>query len=269
MDIPAEIARREQRLAAIAEAKVDIEQRAQEGYERERAEYEEKLAGREAKKAAGKNPGGKPPKAPEPGPRPEDQVNLTDEQSRIMPTRSGGFEQCYNAQALVDTETMLVVATGVTQATGDMQQVKPMLERLEQLKADIGQPERLLADTGYCNKANVEECAEAGIEPLLAPKRERHHLSPEERFGNPPALPEGASALEQMKHRLATREGRALYAKRKQTVEPVFGIIKSVMGFRQFLLRGLEGVSHEWTLACLAWNLKRMAVLRPHCVHSS
>jgi transposase len=266
MQIPEEIERREQRLAAIAAAKAKIEARAKERHAREQAEYEAKMAARKAKQAAGERPGGKQPKAPEPGPRPEDQVNLTDEESRIMPVRGSGFEQSYNAQAVVDCESMLVLATGVTQATGDAQQVAPMVDKLQNLPEELRTTERLLADTGYYSEANVQSCVQAQIEPLLAPKREAHHLHWNERFGEPPPLAEGASAVEKMKHTLNTRAGRQAYALRKQSVEPVFGIIKSVMGFRQFLLRGLDNVRNEWTLVCMAWNLKRMAVLRPNCV---
>ena len=268
MQIPEEIQRREQRLGAIAAAKAKIEARAKQRYESEQAQYEAKMAARKAKQAAGKRPGGKEPKAPEPGPRPQDQVNLTDEDSRIMPVRGSGFEQSYNAQALVDCESMLVLATGLTQAPNDQGQIAPMVDKLQHLPEELRTTERVLADTGYYSEANVQACVEAKIEPLLAPKREAHHPHWKERFSEPPPLAQGASAVEKMQHTLNTRAGRAVYALRKQTVEPVFGIIKSVMGFRQFLLRGLDNVRNEWTLVCLAWNLKRMAVLRPNCVHS-
>ena len=118
-----------------------------------------------------------------------------------------------------------------------------------------------VADTGYFSAANVESCVKAKIEPLLAAGRDGHHPHWQDRFTEPPPLAEPASAVERMKHRLKTRKGRARYALRKQTVEPVFGIIKSVMHFRQFLLRGLETVRGEWSLVMMAWNIKRMAVL--------
>ena len=104
---------------------------------------------------------------------------------------------------------------------------------------------------------------------MIAVGRDEHHPAWRERFQEPTALPAPASGVEQMKHALKTKNGRAAYALRKQTVEPVFGIIKSVMNFRQFLLRGLAQVSHEWTLVCLAWNFKRMAMLRPKSVKSA
>ncbi len=262
--LPDEIKRREDRLAAIAAAKAKIEARAKERFEREQAEYEAKLAAREAKeKRSGKKPGGKPPQPPTAGPGPQEQVNLTDEESRIMPAAGGGFEQSYNAQALVDTESMLVLVPHVTQACNDKQQVEPMIEKFQALPEELQTADTLLADTGYCSEKNVNHCLAAGIKPLIALKREDHHPDWKERFEEPAPLPDDATPLQTMAHRLKTRAGRAAYALRKQTVEPVFGIIKSVMGFRQFMLRGLDNVSNEWTLVCLAWNLKRMAVLRP------
>ena len=262
--LPAEIKRREERLLAMAQAKVKIAARAQERFEREQAAYAAKVAQREAKtKKTGKKPGGKPPKPPVAGVRPTDQINLTDEESRIMPVSGGGFEQAYNAQAAVDTGSLLVVAEAVTQATNDKEQVAPMLEQLAALPKSLGQVGQLLADTGFFSGKNVVACEKAGIEPLIAVARDEHHAGWRERFTEPAPLSETATAAERMAHRLKTKPGRAAYALRKQTVEPVFGIIKSVLGFRQFLLRGLNKASGEWRLVCLAWNLKRMAALRP------
>ncbi len=261
MSVPEELARREDRLAAIAEAKAAIEARAQERHAREQAEYEEKMRAREEKaKRTGRKPGGRPPAPapPEAGPRPKDQVNLTDADSRIMPVAGGGFEQCYNAQATVATDSLLVVTADVVQAANDKREIVPALAALALLPESLGKPETLLADSGYFSQANVEACAEAKIAALIAPGRERHHLSWRARFAEAPPAPEDPTPLEAMVHRLATPEGRALYALRKQTPEPVFGIIKSVMGFRQFSLRGLEQVKGEWNLVTLAWNIKRM-----------
>jgi transposase len=266
MSLPAELTRREERLAAIAVAKAKIEARAKERHAREQAEYEAKLTAREAKAAAtGKTPRGKPPAPPQAGPRPDDQINLTDEESRIMPVAGGGFEQCYNAQAVVDTESLLVLVPQVVQAPNDKQQVVPMLGKLQALPEDLNGTEELLADNGYFSEANVEACDAAGIAPLIALKRDEHYPHWSERFAEPPAPAPAPAAtpLERMHHRLKTRAGRATYGLRKQSVEPVFGIIKSVLGFRQFLTRGLANVQNEWTLVCLAWNLKRMAALRP------
>jgi transposase len=263
VNLPDEIKRREDRLKLMVEAKEKIEARARERFLREQADYESKLARREKNaKESGKKPGGKPPKPPEANPQSQDQINLTDEESRIMPVSGGGFEQSYNAQAAVATDTLLVITTGVTQASNDKEQVLPVLGQLEELPESLGKVQRLLADSGYCSQKNVLACEEAGIEPYMALARDEHHPNWRERFTEPLPLPADASPMEQIAHRLKTKAGRALYALRKQTVEPVFGIIKSVLGFRQFLLRGLEKVSGEWRLVCLAWNLKRLAALR-------
>jgi transposase len=262
MSVPEELARREDRLARIAAAKATIEARAQERFARERAEYEAKIEARAARaKRAGKKPGGKPPAPPVAGPGPRDQVNLTDADSRIMPVAGGGFEQCYNAQATVATGSLLVVAGDVVQAANDKQQIAPMLERLGRLPEALGKPATLLADSGYFSEANVAACAAAQIAPLIAPGRERHHRSWRDRFAEAPPAPDDPTPLEAMRHRLATPAGRRAYALRKQTPEPVFGIVKSVMGFRQFSLRGLDNVRGEWRLLTLAWNVKRMFAL--------
>jgi transposase len=247
--LPEEIKRREDRLAAIAAAKAKIEARAKERHEREQAEYQAKMSAREVKaKAPGRKPGGKPPQPPQAGPRADAQVNLTDEDSRIMKVAGGGFEQCYNAQGVVDTESMLILAPHVTQAANDKEQVEPMVAKIQALPAGLNQPETLLADAGYFSEQNVQACQAAKIEPLIAVGREAHHSQWRVRFEEPAPLCAPASHVEQMKHALRTKAGRAAYALRKQTVEPVFGIIKSVMGFRQFLLRGLANVTNEWTL---------------------
>ena len=262
LSIPEELSRREERLAAIRQAKEQIEARAAERDAQEKAEFEAKIIAREDKTArTGKKPGGKPSAPPSSGVRPTDQINLTDADSRIMPAKGKGFEQSYNAQAAVDTESMLIVATTMAQVATDKQQVEPMLKVITQLPEELGSVENLLTDNGYFSAANVEHCLQANIEPLLAAGRDKHHPHWEDRFTEPPALAEPASEVDRMKHRLKTIQGRKLYGLRKQTVEPVFGIIKSVMGFRQFLLRGLDSVRGEWNLVTMAWNIKRMAVL--------
>jgi len=263
MSIPDELARREERLHKLAGARAKIEARAKERFEREQAEYQSKLAARKAKTAAtGKKPGGKPPQPPAEGPRPTDQINLTDEESRIMPVSGGGFEQCYNAQAAVATGSMLVIANDVVQAPNDKQQAEPMLAKFGALPKILGEIEIMLGDNGYFSEANVNACNAAGIEPLLALGRDLHHPSLRGRFADAPAAPENPTPVEAMAHRLQTPEGKKLYALRKHTPEPVFGIIKSVLGFHQFLLRGLDKVKGEWNLVTMAWNLKRMYVLK-------
>src|ERR1035437_9384166 len=163
MSIPDELARREERLRKIAEARTKIEARAKERHAREMGDYEAKFAARDAKTAAtGKKPGGKPPQPPTEGPLPSDQINLTDEDSRVMPVAGGGFEQCYNAQAAVAAGSLLVVAVDVVQAPNDKQQLAPMLGKIGALPEDLGDPETLLADTGYFSAANVEACEKAG-----------------------------------------------------------------------------------------------------------
>jgi len=264
MSIPDELARREDRRRLLAEARSKVEARVKERHERERAEYEAKLAARAAKAAAtGKKPTGRAPEPPTETPRPADQVNLTDEESRIMPVAGGGFEQCYNAQAVVTAGSLLVVATDVVQAPNDKRQLTPMLDQLAGLPEALGKADTLLADSGYFSAANVQACQAAGIDPLIALAREGHHPTLEERFSVPPPQPDGSTPVAAMAHRLRTPEGRALYAQRKHTPEPVFGIIKSVLGFRQFLLRGLDAVRGEWRLVTMAWNLKRMFALNP------
>ena len=262
MSVPEELARREDRLARLAEAKAKIEARAKERFARERAEHEAKLKARADKeKATGKKPGGKPPAAPTAQPGAKDQINLTDEASRIMPVAGGGFEQAFNAQAAVAAGSMLVVTADVVQAANDKRQIEPTLERLAELPAALGTTDTLLADSGYFSAANVNACDAAGIAPLIAVAREHHHPSWRERFAAAPPAPDEPTPLDAMRHRLATPEGKRLYALRKQTPEPVFGIIKSVMGFRQFSLRGLEKVKGEWSLVTMAWNIKRMFAL--------
>ena len=261
LDVPQEIARRQERLAALDEAKRKLEERARERDTQAQAEYESKMAKRRAKREAGRKPGGKDPDPPTSGPQDKDQINLTDEESRIMKV-GGGFDQCYNAQAAVDTASMLIVGSFITQAGNDSRQIEPLLEMLTGRQEQLGPISQVLADTGYFSAANVAACEEAGIVPMIAMKREQHHSPVLDRFTEPTPLPQDASLVEAMAHRLKTKTGRADYALRKQTVEPVFGIIKHVMKFRQFLVRGKQQVAHEWNLVALAWNLKRMNALK-------
>lgn len=262
LDVPAEIARREKRLAAIAQAKTKIEERARERHALEQQEYEAKCARRKAQREAGKKPRGPDPQPPSSQPKDSDQVNLTDEESRIMPASRGGFEQSYNAQAAVDTQTMLVVAPYVSQAPNDKREVTPILDKVQALAPVLGQVKTLLADTGYFSAANVDACEAQGIEPMLAMQRESHHVAVLERFAADAPAPQTDDPVLKMAHRLATKKGRALYGLRKQTVEPVFGIIKRVMGWRQMSMRGLDKARGEWSLVTMAWNIKRLHVLR-------
>jgi transposase len=260
IDLPGELARREDRLKALAEAKAQIVERVEQRDEQARQTYEDKVARREAQRQAGKKPKGQEPKAPETGPKDSDQINLTDAESRIMPGHDG-FIQGYNSQAAVDMDTMLIVAATVSQQTNDKQQVEPMLAEIEKLPDSLGQPEALLADTGYFSGDNVEACCGQQIEPLIALGRDSHHVPLAERLAPDAPQRDTDDPVEKMAWYLKTKEGKARYAKRKSTVEPVFGIIKHVLGFRQFSLRGLEAVAGEWRLVTIAFNLKRMHAL--------
>lgn len=259
MDIPEELCRRQDRLDAIARAKAIIEERAAQRFAQEQKEYEEKVAKRRAKaEESGKKPRGRDPEPPTPGPRKKDQVNLTDEESRIMPSSDKGFVQAYNAQAAVDVNTMLIVESHISQAPNDKQEIVPTLANLNELPEKLGQTETVLADAGYYSDDNAAFCEQSGIEPYIPPNRDKHNPPLDERFIDPPPLPEDAKPVDKMRNKLKTVEGRKVYAQRKSTVEPVFGIVKHVLGFRQFFLRGLEAVSGEWTLVSIAWNMKRM-----------
>ena len=261
LSIPEELQRREDRLSAIRNAKAEIERRAAERQAREQAAYREKMAKRARKEQeTGQKPPGRQPQPPVPGPTAKDQVNLTDGDSRIMPT-SGGFEQCYNAQAGVDVATKIIVSAHVTPEPNDKQQLEPTLKKLVALPKELGKVSGLISDSGYFSETNVQACENQGITPYLAIGREHHHQDPWDRFREPPALPEGADAVSRMRHRLKTAAGKATYALRKVTSEPVFGIIKAVMGFRSFQMRGTEAAEGEWNLVCMAWNIKRLHVL--------
>ena len=261
MSIPEELNRREERLKAIGEAKAEIERRAAERHAVEQEAYEKKVADRITKEqATGRKAKGSPPKPPPPGPTGSDQVNLTDGESRIMPSRNG-FEQAYNAQAAVDTSSMLIVVEHVSQNPNDKQELQPVLDSIDALPEELGAIDTLIADSGYFSETNVENCEEKEITPYIAPGRETHNPPLMERFTEPPPIPDDADAVIRMKHRLKTIAGKAIYATRKCTVEPVFGIIKGVMGFCSFLLRGFAAVQGEWKLVCIAWNLKRLHVL--------
>ena len=224
--------------------------------------HEAKCAKRQAQRDAGKKPRGPEPEPPSSEPRPGDQVNLTDEESRIMPSSGGGFGQSYNAQAAVDTATMLVITAHVTQAPNDKREIAPVLDKVQALPQALGSVSTLLADTGYFSRANVQACLGHEIEPMLSMKRESHHAPVLERFAADASAPETDDPVLKMAHLLGTKTGRALYGLRKQTVEPVFGIIKRVMGWRQMSMRGLDQARGEWSLVTMAWNIKRLHVLR-------
>ena len=258
MNIPEEIARREDRLKVIKAAKEKIEERANERHKQGLQEYEEKIKKREAKeKLTGKKTSGKkpqPPKSKEPNPK--DQVNLTDEESRIMPTSGGGYIQAYNAQASVEHDSRLIVHQHVTQNVNDKKEIEPTLKWFKENPALM--PDSMLADAGYYSDENVKQCIDEKITPYISFGKEQHNQPLEDRFQEVQALPEDATDIEKMKHRLQTKEGKEIYAQRKSMIEPIFGVIKHVMGFRQFMLRGFEKSKGEWNLICIAYNLKRL-----------
>ena len=186
-------------------------------------------------------------------------MNFTDEESRIMPS-SQGFVQAYNAQAGVDIDSHLIIANHLSQKANDKQEMEPALEQLQAIDSSLGKVDGLLADAGYHSAHNVKRCEDADIVPYIPGNRERHNQPLKEPHELPPC-PQDADLMTQMKYRLKTKAGKALYAKRKSTVETVFGIIKEVLRFRQFHLRGREAAEGEWNLVCMAWNLKRMYAL--------
>ena len=199
------------------------------------------------------------PKKPVTGPRPDDQVNLTDEESRIMPVSGGGYEQCYNAQAVVAEGTMLVMAAFVTQASND--KLLPCWKPLLKL------PKACLLWKLYCSirattaRLMLMYVTQEEWTRTLQPVVRTIILTQIERFKEPPPLPEGATPVQKMAHKLKTIVGRKMYALRKQTVEPVFGIIKSIMGFRQFSMRGLETAENEWNMVCLSSRVRQLRLL--------
>lgn len=268
LDIPAELGRREKRLAALKEARQVIAQRAQEMAAAKQAEYEAKKAQRQEQRDQGQKPKGSEPRPPGAEPDPKAQYNFTDADSRIMKAGSGEhFEQAYNAQAAVDQQ-MLIVGERVSQAPNDKGELVPTVQAIDPVV--VAEVKAVLVDSGFYSEAAVQAVEQkpdgtaSGIMVYAAVEKHSHHktiadLLPQ---AEPPSLSPEASAKEQMAHRLKTEAGRTLYKLRKQTVEPVFGIIKEVMGFRRFRLRGRDKVSLEWTLVCVSYNLKRMFTLK-------
>ena len=264
LSLPAEITRRQERRAALEQARAQIEARAQARYAFQLAEYQKKMAERAAKKERGEKVGGQPPQGPSPEPGPRDQYNFTDPESRIMKAGNGQhFEQSYNAQAAVEVQSRLIVGPRLSDAPNDKEQLVPDVQAIPE---QAGSLRAVLADSGfYSEKAvrQIEQTPEAqlsGTVVYAAIEKTSHHRSVAdlEKKPEPEPLAAGASPMEVMRYRLKTPAGKALYKLRQQTVEPVFGIIKSVMGFRQFLLRGLAKVSLEWELVCLAYNFRRL-----------
>lgn len=262
LDVEMEVALREERLLNLAQAKAVLEARAEERYAAEKAEYEAKLREREEKaRQTGRKPRGRAPQPPVAGPRAKDQYNFTDPDSRIMKNSTDdGFDQHYNVQVGVDQESLLIVANTVSNHPNDKAEAIPTVDAIP---AAVGTPQAAALDNGYFSPENVEQLEARGIEPYIAVGRDPHHKSWRERFAGEPVCvpPEDASPIAKMAYKLQTEIGKVIYGLRKSTVEPVIGIVKEALGFRQFSLRGLLAVAGEWCLVCLAFNLKRLHVL--------
>jgi transposase len=261
LEVEVEIALRQERLANLTRAKEVLEARAQERYEAEKAEYEIKLREREEKaQQTGRKPRGRAPQPPTLEPRPKDQYNFTDPDSRIMKnSNNDGFDQHYNVQAAVDQDSRLIVGNTVSNHPNDKGEAIPTVDAIP---AEVGKPKAAALDNAYFSPTNIEELETRGIDPYIATGQDRHHQSWQERFAQQPEPPaEDASPIVKMAYKLKTDIGKIIYSLRKSTVEPVIGIIKETLGFRQFSLRGWVGVAGEWCLVCLAYNLKRMHVL--------
>jgi hypothetical protein len=252
---------RKERLENLAQAKAVLEARAQERYAVEKAEYDEKVRERETKaRKHRKRPRGRAPKPPEAGPRDKDQYNFTDPESRIMKNSTNdGFDQHYNVQAAVDQDSLLIVATSLSNHPNDKREAEPTLDALS---PRLGKPAAAALDNGFFSEHNILTLEQRKIEPYIATGREAHHKDLNTLLGTTfPVPPEDATPLEKMAYKLSTEIGQAIYRLRKCTVEPVIGIIKEILGFRQFSLRGLKKVTGEWCLVCLAFNLKRLHIL--------
>ena len=241
-ELPEELRRRRTRLAKIKQAKKAVEQRA-----REKAA----AAGQSAEEAKKAKPADK------------DQYNFTDPESRIM-KGADGFVQAYNAQAAVEPERGLIVGQRVTEAANDKEQLQPMVEAIEQQSGE--RPAAVLADSGYCSEENLQYLESAAqperkVEGYIATGKQKHDERRAPCKRGP--LPQGATRVERMKRKLQTKAGKAVYARRKCVVEPVFGQIKQARGFRQFVLRGKRKVEAEWALVCATHNILKLYAAQP------
>ena len=260
LDLEAEIVFRRDRLANLAQAKAVLELRAEERYQAEKAAHEAKVKERaERARRKGQKPRGPKPEPPMPGPRAKDQYNFTDPESRIMKNSTDkGYDQHYNVQVAVEQESLLIVAHTLSNHVNDQEEAIPTLDAIP---AEIGKPEAGALDAGYFSERNVAEMERRGIDPYIATGREPHHRSWKACLAEMTAPPDDASPRVKMAYKLKTEIGQLIYGLRKSTVEPVIGIIKEVLAFRQFSLRGLVAAAGEWCLVCLAFNLKRLHVL--------
>jgi len=252
-ELPKELRFKQDRLRKIKEAMASLEQEAKAQAEAKREEIRQKELSAQKE---GKRRKGKKPKCPGDKPDCKAQRNFTDPESRIMKDgASKSFEQAYNCQVAVDEESQIIVATNVTQQANDKQQLEPLVEEIKK-NTDEQTPKKLSADNGYFSEPNVAYLEGEGIDGYIATGRQKHGDVPQSAGCG--RIPNDATRLERMARKLRTKKGRETYSKRKQIVEPVFGQIKEVRGFRRFFLRGLENVSAEWDLICLTHNLLKL-----------
>ena len=257
--LPEELARRESRLKKIQQAKAELETEAKQKAEQKKADAEAKIAvRREQEEETGKKMGGRPPQVPDPEqaePDAKAQRNFTDPDSRIMPdgAHKGSFVQAYNAQIVVDAEAQIIVVADITQETNDKQQLAPMLAQVEQ---NTGvKPVASSSDAGYWSPEQVADKRIEGIDLHVATGRDKHGAATDADSAEPVKT---KTAREQMKQKLQSATGRAIYKMRKAIVEPVFGQVKECRHFRRFSFRGLENVRAEWKLVCLTHNILKL-----------
>jgi transposase len=245
-ELPDELARRQSRLAKIQQARELLEGRA-------RIEAAEEA---DRRRAEGKSPPATQPS--EAVPDPKDQVNFTDPESRIMKASNKGWDQCGNAQA-VTNEHQIILAADVTDQANDARQLVPMVDQTRANLDAAGVKDAIkaaLGDAGYYSEMNATELEQRGIEAYLATERLKHH----EKVASAPRgrIPDGLSAKQRMARKLRTKVGRSMYAKRKGMIEPIFGQLKQVLGFRQFSMRGLASMRGEWRLMATVHNLLKL-----------
>ena len=259
-ELPAELARREDRLATIEAAMRRLEARAKADADAERQRRAEAEAERQR---TGTKRRGKAPQPVDETPDDKAQTNFTDPELQVMRTNNKGWEYCGNAQASVDAAHQIILACDGTVEANDKQQAAPMAQlTVAHLKqAGIASPKDVAGaaqqipatyDSGYYSETAAATVAQMGFDPYMATERQRHHAMATESTAPP------ATAQERMAAKVRTPEGRALYARRKVIVEPVFGQIKEARGFRRFLLRGLDNIRGEWRLVCLTHNLLKI-----------
>jgi transposase len=263
-ELPAELQRREERLATIAAAKERLEEQARVDAEAERQHRAEEEAERQR---TGKKRRGKEPKPVSETPDDKAQSNFTDPEAKIMPQSNKGWDYSGNAQVSVDSTFQIIMACFVTTATNDKQQAVPLAQAtkenlvqagVESAKGEAGEAKKIPAtlDSGYFSEKAVQGMEAAGFDPYMATGRQKHNQGKTGATAGP--LPVDATAKGRMATKVKTPRGQALYARRKVIVEPVFGQIKSARGFRQFSLRGLEKINGEWRLVCLTHNLLKI-----------